>query len=191
MPTIAVKPVGAGTNELLGAGALYIGGSIDAWSTTPGTLLGTTKGGCSFTDNAEFRDREADGDYVPMKGAKDLIKIRPQLTINLLEVSTAILEDIYGGMATTSGTNFDQVTRKFDLSSSYQDVIYWIGARRDGKNIAIELKNVIGNGPLIWNPTKDEEVIQNIVLEAHGDPATFDITDVSTYPYNIWVEKAA
>lgn len=189
MSTINVKPQGTPSTELLGAGAIYVGGDITDWSTSPGVLLGITKGGSSFSDNAEFRKREADADYMSVKGATDMIKMNPQLTVNTLAISTANLETCFGGMVTTTDTTYETVTRTFDMSESYVDRIYWIGQTRAGKDIAIQLDDVLGDAPLAWSPAKDEEIIINTVFTAHADPATFDVADKTTYPYNIIFEK--
>lgn len=189
MSTINVKPLGTPSAELLGAGAIYVGGDITDWGVTPGVLLGVTKGGSSFSDNAEFRMREADGDYMAVKGARDFIKMNPQLTVNTLAITSANLEKCFAGMDTVTGTTHDSVVRLFDISAAYVNRIYWIGKTRAGKDIAIQLDNVLGDSPLAWAPAKDEEIVINAVFTAHCDPTTFDPTDADTYPYKIIFEK--
>jgi len=266
---ISVKKLGTPANELLGPGVLYHGGNLADWANNPGTFFGTTKGGTSFSDNAEFRRRTADNDYMPVKGTTDLSFMLPQLTINTLETTSAILEKAFAGMASHTPGTFTAVetplvdgetaadatsitidggdasetllkgdllviggneyvvtadatassgsitvsiapgvistisddtavvfpanththlTRTYDLSSSYIDTVYWIGKTRGGKNIAIELKNVLGEGPVSWNPVKDEEIIINTILTAHANSEVFDIDNVGTYPYKIIIE---
>jgi len=103
--TIAVKKLGTPANELLGPGVLYYGGNLADWENNPGTFFGTTKGGSSFSDNAEFRRRTADNDYMPVKGTTDLSMMTPQLTVNLLETTSTFLEKCFGGMVShTAGT---------------------------------------------------------------------------------------
>lgn len=270
MSNINVKPQASGTNELLGPGAIYVGGVIYDWTNNPGTLLGLTKGGSSFTDNAEFRRRMADTDYTPVKGVTDLVMITPQLTVNTLSMTTANLEKIYGGLvshtvgtmtaetcavdgtvsvgatsmtidggtasetllkgdtfvvagqeyivtadatATTGSitvsftpavtveiaddavvafnTTYTRLTRTFDVSTSYQDVLYWIGQTRAGNDIAIQLNNVLGDSPLSWSPAKNEEVVANMVFTAHADPDVFNINNSGTFPYKIYHEISA
>ena len=191
MSAINVKPLGNPTTELLGAGAIYIGGDLETASgaSFTGVLLGATKGGSSFSDNAEFRRREADADYFPIEGATDLVKMTPQLTVNSLTITAADLEKAFAGMDTTAGTNYDSVTRSFTMT--YTDRLYWIGKTRAGKDIAIELDNVLPDAPLSMSFGKDEEVVLNTVFTAHADPSTFDIDDITTYPYHIVFEKSA
>lgn len=267
MSTINVKPQGTPTTELLGAGAVYVGGVLFDWANNPGSLLGVTKGGSSFTDNAEFRRREADGDYMPVKNATDMTQITPQLTTNALKITTGNLETCFAGMSThvwgtfrdvatplanggatigdstididggsasetilkgdvfsigaytytatadaTASTGavtvsvtptvqatiaddavvvfstMDIVTRKFDLTSSYVDALYWVGQTRAGKDIAIELRNVLADVALSWSPTKDEEIVISPTFTAHADSSIFDISNEGTYPYKILFE---
>ena len=190
---VNVKPQGSPTNEYLGAGAIFHGGDADPenWGTTAPTLIGLTKGGSSFSDNAEFREREADSDYFPMKGARDLTKMTPQLTINALKITTDNLEKFYAGMDTTTGTTYDEVIRGLDLSGSYTNYIWFVGQNRAGKDIAIRLDNVLGDAPCSFTTTKDGEIVLNVVLTAHGDPDTLVIGTPSTYPFRIWLEKVA
>lgn len=189
MSAINVRPLGQPTKELLGEGAIYIGGDLETANggDFTGVLLGATKGGSSFTDNATFRMREADGDVFPVKGAIDLVSMNPQLTINSLSISAEDLEQAFAGMDTTTGTKYDSVTRTFTMT--YTDRLYWIGHTRAGDDIAIELDNVIPNAPLSFTFAKDTEVIINTVFTATADPDTFDVTDMTTYPFHILVEK--
>ena len=192
MSSINVKPVGNPVNEYLGAGAIYYGGDADPndWATgTPPTLLGTTKGGSSFSDNAEFRENDADGNYFPSKNGRDLVKMMPQLTVNMLTISTANLEKYYAGMATTTGTTYDTVIRSFDLSNSYTDHIWFVGQNRDGKDIIIRIDNALGDQPFASSHTKDEEIVLNTIFTAHMDASTIDYTDPTTFPYAVFLEK--
>lgn len=191
MSTINVYPQGTPSTEYLGAGAIYTGGDPHPknWGVTPPTILGATKGGNTYNDNAEFRERQADADYFPVKGARDLVFMRPQLTINALSISTANLEKYYAGMATTTDTTYDSMTRTIDISTSYVDHVWFVGKNRAGKDIIQRLDNVLGDSPMTWNPGKDEEIVLNIVWTAHADPATFDPTDATTYPCATFFEK--
>lgn len=193
MSSYSVKPVGTpGTEEYLGAGAIYYGGSADPenWGTTAPTLLGVTKGGNSFTDNAEFRRREADSDYFPIKGATDFVKMTPQLTVNALTITTANLVKYYAGATLNSGTTYDEIVRDLEIpTASYNDHIWFIGRNRSGDDICVRLDNALGDTPFNFSTNKDEEIVLNVVFTAHADPTTFDYTDASTYPYAIYLEK--
>lgn len=189
MSSINVKPQGTPNVEALGAGAVYVGGDITDWGTTPGVLLGVTKGGNSFNDNAEFRTRSADADYFAVKGARDLVAFNPQLTTNQLACSTTDLAKCFAGAVKTTGTTYDTVNRTIDLSTSYIDTLWWIGQTRSGLDVAIRLDNALGDGPITFSTTKDEEIVLNVIFTAHADPATFDPTDETTYPYAILIEK--
>lgn len=183
----ANAPLGAPSTEYLGAGAIYFNfGEIDE------TVIGATKGGSEFTDNAEFRMREADGDYGPVKGAIDLIKMTPQLTVNALKIDKVNLQKFFAGMnLDDADTTYSKLTRMLDLSSSYITNVAFVGQSRSGSDIIVILYDVLGDGALQFAITKDEEIVPGVQFTATFDPATFDKTDASTYPYQIWLQKAA
>ena len=193
MGTLNVKPQGDPTTEVLGAGAIYVGGNADpeSWGDTPPTVFGTaTKGGSVFNDNAEFRERTADSDYFPVKGARDLTFMRPQLTIQSLSIKAVDLVKAYGGLESVTGTLYNAMTRTLDLSSSYQENVWWIGRDRAGDDLIIWLGNALGDGPITITGAKDEEIVIPVIFTAHADPATFDPDDSDTYPYKIYREIA-
>lgn len=179
----AYSGVGNPVHEFLGAGAVYFN-----WGLANETLAGVTKGGNAFNDNAEFREREADGDFFPVKGHKDIIKMTPQLTLNAVKLSTQNLKRFLAGVkadtTTTPGTAI--LTRTLDLSASYIENVAFVGANREGKLMVVLLKNVLGDG--VFNlPTtvKSEEIVPAMQFTAHAD-STFDPDDQTTYPYQIY-----
>lgn len=187
MSSKAYAPMGSPSTEYLGPGAIYFNyGTVDE------LVIGATKGGGEFNDNAEFRQREADGDYGPVKGAIDLIKMTPVLTVNTLKIDKVNLQKYFAGVSLDdSDGTYSKLTRKLDLASSYIDNVAFVGQSRDGKDIIIILYDVLGMNALSMAFTKDEEIVPEIQFTATFDPATFDKTDASTYPYQIWLEKAA
>jgi hypothetical protein len=178
----AYSGIGLPATEYLGAGAVYFN-----WGLSSEALVGVTKGGAEFTDNAEFREREADGDYAPVKGHRNLTKIMPQLTVPALKLSTANLVKFAAGMIEDSVTTPGETRlyRTIDLSSSYIENVAFVGASRQGKLMVIVLKNALGDGPLAIPATaKEEEIVVSVLWTAHVD-GTFDPSDKLTYPYYI------
>lgn len=168
-------------NEFLGAGAVYVNyGEDDEYR------LGLTKGGNEFNDNAEFREREADGDMGAVKGAIDIVSMRPQLTIRSLRIDAQAVQMYYAGLAGGTVTDGKQsFYRTVDLSGAYTDNIAFVGETRGGNPIVIYLDNVIGMNALNLAFAKSEETVPEIVFTATFDPATFDPATPTTYPYHV------
>lgn len=187
MSVKALTPLGTPSTEYLGAGAVYFNfGELDE------LCIGTTKGGSEFKDGAEFRQREADGDLGPVKGAIDLIKLMPQLTLKSLKIDKVNLAKFYAGMSLDdTNATYSKLTRKVDLSSSYLTNVAFVGQNRAGNDIIVIVKNALGDGALELAVTKDEELIPSVQFTGTIDPAVFDRADASTYPYQVWLQKAA
>ena len=183
----ARAPLGSPSTEYLGAGAVY----FDYGELTE-LCVGVTKGGSSFTDNAEFRMREADGDYSAIKGAIDMTKFMAELTIKALKIDKVNLVKYFAGMSLDdSDGTYSKLTRKLDLSSSYITNVAWVGQNRAGLDIVIILYDAIGLGAFAAATEKDIEIAPEVKLTATIDPDTFIVTDASTYPYQIWLQKVA
>ncbi len=180
----AYPGVGSTVHEFLGPGAVYFNYGLSSE-----TRVGLTKGGSEFNDNAEFREREADGDYAPVKGHRQITKFTPQLSINALRLSTSNLLKFYAGMqadnTTTAGKS--KIYRTLDLSSSYIDNVAFVGKNKEDKNIIVVVKNALGDGPInIPTTDKENEIVINPQFTGHIDD-TFDPDDKTTYPY--YIEK--
>jgi hypothetical protein len=187
MSTAAYAPLGSPTTEYLGAGAIYFD-----YGLVTEAVIGATKGGSNFTDNLEVREREADGDYTPVKNAIDITKIRPELTVNALKLDKTNLVKYFGGMALDdTDSTYSKLTRTLDMSSSYITNVAFVGQNRAGLDIIIILYNAIGLNALVTAITKDEEIVPEVIFTGTADPDTFDRDDKDTYPYQVWFEKAA
>lgn len=172
---------GAGTtqHEYLGAGAVYLN-----WGLANETRIGITKGGSEFSDNAEFREREADGDYLPVKGHRDIVKMMPQLTVNALRLSVNNIITFMAGASEDNSTSGEtRIYRTLDLSASYIDNVAYVGSNREGKLMVIVLENVLADSPIALSTTaKSEELVISPVFTAHADD-NFNPDTPSTYPY--------
>lgn len=83
----------AGNDEiLLGAGAFYVGAA------TPGTLVGLTRGGGSFSVEREYREINADGDPGKVEGRVTQTSGRPKLKLKALQWVTK-MADLYSGLS--------------------------------------------------------------------------------------------
>ena len=178
---------GQPANEFIGAGAIYVNYGLSGED-----CLGATKGGNSFNDNAEYREREADADYAPVMGARDLVKLMPQLTVPALNINVQQALKYFAGMqADTKTSGSQKLYRTWDLADSYFTNIAWVGRDRAGNNTALVLANPIGDGVIDLASAKDEEVVLSVQFTAHIDPATFDPDTITTYPYHWEFEVSA
>jgi hypothetical protein len=173
--------VGNPTHEYLGAGAIYFNYGLPSE-----VRMGVTKGGNEFNDNAEFREREADGDYAPVKGHRNITKFMPQLSTNALKLSTAnLIKFMAGAKQDTTTPGETKIYRTINLSDSYIENVAFVGSNREGNFMVIVLKNALSDGPITIPTTpKEEEIVINPVFTAHIDD-TFDPDDETTYPFYI------
>lgn len=105
---MAVATHGVSTDSadrlLLNAGAVYLG-FHDA--TSPGTLLGATKGGNTFEVAQTIRDIRADGMMGPVKGFRRMEEILATLKVNMMEFTA---ENLRRGLAATNSSGTTTVT---------------------------------------------------------------------------------
>jgi len=155
----AHAPMGTPANEYLGPGAIYFN-----YGDAGEAVIGATKGGGEFSDNAEFRHREADGDLGPVKGAIDLIKMTPVLKVNALKIDKTNLQKYFAGMSLddTDGT-YSKLTRTMDLDDSYITNVAFVGQNRSGLDIVIILYDAIGLSPLMTAFTKDLRLLTGMM----------------------------
>jgi len=178
----AYQGLGNPSTELKGAGAVYA--VVEINSAEVELFMGLTKGGGTFTDGREVRMREADGDFFDVKGAIDIVKFKPAISIPQLALSKANMLKMASGLEEQA-----IVEGSIDLSQgldlTYITKLRWYGKSRAGYDTMVELENAISIEPFAFDFAKDEEVIANITYQATADPATFDIDDLTTYPYKL------
>lgn len=185
MSNNARAPLGNPSTEYLGPGAIY----FDYGEPTE-VVIGATKGGGEFSDNAEFRHREGDGDIGPVKGAIDLIKMTPVLKVKALKIDKTNLQKYYAGInLNDTNATYSKLTRMLDLSNSYITNVAFVGQNRTGQDIVIILYDAIGLSALVTAFTKDEEIVPELEFTGTFNSETFDSTDDSTYPCQIWLQK--
>ena len=173
-------------NEFLGPGAVYFN-----YDEPDEFMVGLTKGGNEFNDNVEFRERESDADIAPVKGARDMVMMRPQLTVRSLKINVQNFLKYYAGMKAGAVVDgIQSVYRTIDLSGSYIKNVAWVGQDRLGNNMAVVVKNALGDNPFTLSMAKGEEIVPEVIFTGHVDPATFDPEDETTYPYRIDFEAA-
>lgn len=182
--TVAKHGVSANTQDrlVIDAGAVYTG-----WTSvsSPGTLLGATKGGNVFEVNRTLRDIRPDGAKGPVKGFRRLEEVAATLSVNLLEITEANLLTALPGSSASSHV----ITGAEVDDNDYIDKVALVGTVTgfDGTTAPIIciLENVLVEGPLSMNfSPKDEQVIK-LVFTAH-----FAATDLDTEPWSVTYPSA-
>lgn len=162
---------------LIDAGAVHVGFTSIA---SPGTLLGATRGGNTFTIEAEMKDMPVDGAKGRVKGHQRLTKVNASMTVNLVEITRANLLLALPG---ASAANFpsvtpthDEITRALQVAlTDYKTNIALIGEVAGlSTPMVFIIENVLAAGGIEIGATDNEEAVLKITLNAHFDPEALD-----------------
>jgi hypothetical protein len=162
---------------LIDAGAIYIG-YTDA--TNPGTLVGATRGGNTFTIETEYKEMALDGAKGPVKGCRRITKVTASMKVNLVEITTAnILLGLPGATSADFPTvtpTHDQIKRSLNLAlTDYKQNIALVGEISGTTQPFVGiLKNVICDSGFELGATDNEEGVLALTFKAHFDPANMD-----------------
>lgn len=160
---------------LLGYGVVSVGA----------TPIGLTRGGSAFIVERELREIAADGDRGPVKGRIVIDTERAKLTVNALELFTAIdMKKYYPGVSITpdpvvTPTKNIMTSTMTIIAGDYSDVT-WVGKTKDGKAVTIKVKNAINMDNLEWTLEDKAEVVPSI-----GFAATYDETTRDVAPWSV------
>lgn len=152
------------------------------------TLLGATRGGSTFTIEQEIRKMEVDGAKGDVKGDKRIVKVSPQLKVNFLELSSALMKMALPGSAladypATQGKTHDQLTRALQIAlSDYVDNITIIGECTGSLTGYVEcgIKNALANGNFEMGFADNDESVLSLTFIGH-----FVATDLDSEPWFI------
>jgi len=151
----------------------------------PGTRVGATRGGSTFTIEQEFKDMAVDGAKGPVKGSRRITKVNVKLVCNFIEHSADLWEMALPGseyaadFATTiAPVDSDHVEFRRSLEialSDYIDNVVLIG-QITGTNQAVVcgIKNALADGNFEMAFTDSEETGLSVQLTAHFDPDNLD-----------------
>lgn len=154
---------------VLGDGIFSIGAS-----STTATAIGLTRGGGNFTLEREYRQIEADGDYMPVKGRIRLIKEVAKLNIKSLEIAAENCDDYFPAISAsitttaTSGTTATISTKSLTTNVTTEDYhwVQWVGYNKGGEQVMITLENAINLENINWDLVDKEEVINELTYTA-------------------------
>lgn len=156
---------------IIDAGAAYTGFTDFS---TPGTLLGATKGGSQFTIEQEIKEMEVDGARGPVKGGRRITMVKATLTVNFIEHTLAnLMRALVGSSSATFDVSYDAITRAIAIGDSdfLADIalIGEVSGDADGMGLKIDNTIVDSNFDLAF-ADKEEGVIA-MTFTAHFDPS--------------------
>lgn len=150
----------------------------------PGTLLGATKGGSSFTIQTTYLDLPIDGVEGSAMGGRFIINVIAQITANFVEYSTDLLKlALPGSSESIAGDTHDEITRSFMMASNnYKSNIVIIGEIcGNDKPVICGIKNALADNNLKISFSDNDESILSVQFTGH-----FSESDLDLEPWFIW-----
>jgi len=149
----------------------------------PGSLLGATRGGATFTIETEYKDMPVDGAKGPVQGGRRITKVNVKMAVTLVEWSTDMIKIAMSGSSESLSVDHDEITRSLQLTdSNYLSNVALIGEVSDpdsGPAIFI-LKRALCTGNFEAAMSDSEEAVLKLEFEGH-----FSSTDLDTEPWSI------
>lgn len=189
------------TRLVIDAGVVYtnidVTGLEDGSASTPvadakasGTLVGATRGGNTFSAGRTLREMEADGKLGPTKGFKRRQEVAATLQVNLLEITSANLQNIIAGANQTTAGSFDKIEGGEIADADYLTNIALFGTKTSGTGdtdvMVIVLENVLAMDVPDFNFSDEDELVLPVTFAAHFDPAS-----PSTEPWTLYTKTIA
>ena len=135
------------------------------------SCIGATNGGSKMTIKPEFKDVEADGALVLVKG---------------LKVKTG--DAIVGQAGTSSDDAYDLIESKANLEAGdYYSNIAFVGKTLDDRNIIVILDNALCTSGFEAEGKNKEAGVGKYTFECHADLDS----DLDKLPYHIYYPKAS
>lgn len=177
-------------NILFGAGTIHknVAYANGAWNFET-TIIGATQGGSKLTIKPTFRDVEADGAWVLVKGLKVKVGEEGTMEVNFLEISKDIMKHaIIGENGTSEDANFDLIQTKADLEDGdYYDNVAFVGKTLDNRNIIVIMENVLVTSGFESEGKNKEEGVGKYTFTCHAD---LDADDLQKLPIKIYYPVA-
>lgn len=174
-------------NILLGAGTIF---KNLTWDSTKNQfkfdkVLGATSGGSKFSIKNEFKDIEADGAVVKVKGLTLKYGQVAELETNLLDITVDNLKiAMLGEEKESEVTGYKELVPKAQLEAGdYIDNLAYVGRKSDGSPVIIIMENALcTEGLEIEGKNKDNSVLK-VKFECYGDITS----DLQTLPVKILI----
>lgn len=160
-------------NILFGAGTIhknvkYTTGT--GWN-FESTIIGATQGGSKLSVVPEFRDVEADGAWVLVKGLKVKVGESGSMEVNFLEINKDIMKHaIIGEDGTSEDNQYTMIQTKADLEDGdYYDNVAFVGKTLDNRNIIVIMDNVLVTSGFESEGKNKEEGVGKYTFTCHAD----------------------
>lgn len=160
-------------NILFGAGTIhknvkYTTGT--GWN-FESTIIGATQGGSKLSVVPEFRDVEADGAWVLVKGLKVKVGESGSMEVNFLEINKDIMKHaIIGEDGTSEDNGYTMIQTKVDLEDGdYYDNVAFVGKTLDNRNIIVIMDNVLVTSGFESEGKNKEEGVGKYTFTCHAD----------------------
>lgn len=164
-------------NFMIGAGAVYVNFELP-----DERILGATSGGNSFSIEQDVREAEPDGRPGPVKGMRDVVEVRPRMSVSLMEMTRDnFLLAIAGSSATpypdeTAATH-DLITRnrQLNIDTDYIQNIALVGKVKGTDQPAVFIiENGLQDENIELGTEDREEAVLEVTFTGHFDPETMD-----------------
>lgn len=174
-------------NILLGAGTIF---KNLTWDSTKSQfkfdkVLGATSGGSKFSIKNEFKDIEADGAVVKVKGLTLKYGQVAELETNLLDITVDNLKiAMLGEEKTSEMTGYKELVPKAQLEAGdYIDNLAYVGRKSDGSPVIIIMENALCTEGLEIEGKNKENAVLKVKFECYGDITS----DLQTLPVKILI----
>lgn len=176
-------------NILLGAGTIF---KNLTWDSTKSQfkfdkVLGATSGGSKFSIKNEFKDIEADGAVVKVKGLTLKYGQVAELETNLLDITVDNLKiAMLGEEKESEVAGYKELVPRAQLEAGdYIDNLAYVGRKSDGSPVIIIMENALcTEGLEIEGKNKDNAVLK-VKFECYGDITS----DLQTLPVRILIPE--
>lgn len=176
-------------NILLGAGTIFKNLTWDATKSQFkfDNVLGATSGGSKFSIKNEFKNIEADGAVVKVKGLTLKYGQVAQLETNLLDITVDNLKiAMLGEEKTAEITGYKELVPKAQLEAGdYIDNLAYVGRKSDGSPVIIIMENALCTEGLGLEGKNKDNAVLKVKFECYGDITS----DLQTLPVKILIPE--
>jgi len=174
---------------IIDSGAVYMNFTDQA---NPGTLLGATRGGSTFTIEQEIKDMLVDGAKGPVVGSRRITKVNVKLVVNFIEQTITIWNQALPGseysdsFATTedpADAFHTEFRRHLEIVlADYITNVVLIGqVTGTDQAVVCGIKNALADGNFEFAFVDNEETGLTVQFTAHFDP-----DDLDSEPWILW-----
>ena len=160
-------------NILFGAGTIHknVKYTTETGWNFESTIIGATQGGSKLSVVPEFRDIEADGAWVLVKGLKVKVGESGSMEVNFLEINKDIMKHaIIGEDGTSEDNGYTMIQTKADLEDGdYYDNVAFVGKTVDNRNIIVIMENVLVTSGFESEGKNKEEGVGKYTFTCHAD----------------------